>query len=342
MAQSSASHAVQASERPAVSGRCDPDTAITDPFDELAWLDFRRSRVQRDLSKATIDFYGGSVAQLALWLAEHRPGVTLVSADHRAVGDYLVWVRQGRSAGTVKARYRALSAFYGWLLADGQVTANPLARCESPRGKSEDRRVLQRDEISAALKAAAAPRPGDLGRGYLGRLRRARDYAIFSLWADLGGYRVAEMAGMRLGDFNPRRDEMTVTGKGDKSRTVPVAPETAHAISRYLRIRAEHPAAHRYAAPGSALWLGKYGPMTASGIRQMCIEVCGLAGLGHVYPHMWRHTSWHWYLMNDGTLNDGMVLYGWSVTEMALHYGKSASAHRALQLGRRIDIRSGL
>jgi integrase/recombinase XerD len=82
-----------------------------------------------------------------------------------------------------------------------------------------------------------------------------------------------ELAGLRLDDMSPANREATVTGKGDKQRTVRFTYDTARTVDRYLRERAKHPLARV-----SALWLGVCGgPMTASGVYQM-IERRGKGG----------------------------------------------------------------
>jgi site-specific recombinase XerC len=97
--------------------------------------------------------------------------------------------------------------------------------------------------------------------------------------------RLSELAGIRYDSDNPRRSdvdlwhrEITVCGKGRKTRTVKISHDAARSLDRYLRVRARHAKAHR-----PQLWLGTNNrrPMTASGIyqviarrgRQCCIEV---------------------------------------------------------------------
>jgi site-specific recombinase XerC len=98
------------------------------------------------------------------------------------------------------------------------------------------------------------------GEGFQNR----RDYAVISLFKD-AGIRLSELAGLGLDDMSPANREATVTGKGDKQRTVRFTYDTARALDRYTRERARHPMARV-----SALWLGvRGGPMTASGVYQM-------------------------------------------------------------------------
>ena len=100
------------------------------------------------------------------------------------------------------------------------------------------------------------------------------------------GIRLSELAGLRVDDVNPASREATVTGKGDKQRTVRFTYDTARALDRYSRERMKHPTARV-----SALWLGvRGGPMTASGIYQM-IERRGREADVEVNPHKFRHSQ---------------------------------------------------
>jgi site-specific recombinase XerC len=87
-----------------------------------------------------------------------------------------------------------------------------------------------------------------------GGFRNRRDHAVISMFKDTG-VRLAELAGLAVADVNPRDREGTVTGKGDKQRTVRFTYDTSRALDRYARERAKHRLAH-----SSALWLGLRGP----------------------------------------------------------------------------------
>lgn len=67
------------------------------------------------------------------------------------------------------------------------------------------------------------------GRGFQNR----RDHAVISLFKD-AGIRLSELAGLRV-DVNPATREATVTGKGDRQRTVRFTYDTARALDRYAR-----------------------------------------------------------------------------------------------------------
>jgi integrase/recombinase XerC len=76
--------------------------------------------------------------------------------------------------------------------------------------------------------------------------------------------RRAELAGLRVADLDLDLDVALVLGKGRRERALPFGRNTAVALDRYLRIRARHKLA---GLPW--LWLGRDGPLTAYGVRQI-------------------------------------------------------------------------
>lgn len=132
---------------------------------------------------------------------------------------------------------------------------------------------------------------------------------------------------------------MTVTGldlsqriarvKGKTGlRTIVYGHTTARELDRYLRVRVSSPWSHV-----DALWLGKYGPLTDSGIGQMLARRSKMAGLPRIHPHTLRHT-WVSRSLSSGIPETVVArLAGWtdgSATKMLLLYGRSTGMTRAV------------
>ena len=143
------------------------------------------------------------------------------------------------------------------------------------------------------------------------------------------GIRLSEVAGIRYDAEDPgrtevdlRHREITVQGKGRKTRTVKISFDAARSLDRYLRVRARHAQAYR-----PQLWLGagNRGPMTASGIYQVIVRRGRQCGID-VFPHRFRHHFSHTWLDQGGAEGDLMELNGWTSPQMLLRYGASAAA----------------
>jgi len=171
-----------------------------------------------------------------------------------------------------------------------------------------------------------------LERACIGRsFQQRRDAAVIAVFRATG-MRLSELAGVRYDPGDPRRSdvdlwhrEITVHGKGGKTRTVKFGHDTGRALDRYIRARGRHAQARR---PQLWLEINSRGPMTASGIYQVIARrgrECGV----DVFPHRFRHHFSHTWLDRGGAEGDLMELNGWTSPQMLRRYGASARSARA-------------
>jgi len=237
----------------------------------------------------------------------------------RDVQEWVAWLMGRYSAAYASNQYRALQQFFKWLAAEEDI-ADPMARLKPPRVPDKPVPIFSGDELSRLARACA-------GRGFAER----RDAAIIAV-LEATGIRLSELAGIRYKPDGPRcgavdlwHREITVHGKGGKSRTVKISHDAARSLDRYIRVRARHTQAHR-----PQLWLGAgdRGPMTASGIYQAVVRRGRQCGV-EVFPHRFRHHFSHTWLDRGGAEGDLMELNGWTSPQMLRRYGASARSARA-------------
>lgn len=278
----------------------------------------------------TVEMYVDAVQWLAGWLTRESRASRWdqVSRDElRAF--FLHMVERGYEQSYRNNVARCLQAFFKWLFTEEQLP-NPFATFSAPAAPklgSKLTPIVAREDLARLIRDAEA------GRDYESR----RDAALLRMFA-CTGCRLSEIALLTVGAISVKERVATVTGKGGKERTVKFDQRCALALDRYLRRRAEHPAA---ALP--ALWIGvrRRVAMTPSGVRQVVERRGERLGLD-LHPHMFRHTFSHNWLDAGGAEGDLIELNGWESPQMLALYGRSARGARARRAYDRVDVMGGV
>ncbi len=195
-----------------------------------AWLDSLAD--ERRLSALTIDAYERDTRQFLLFLAGHAAGPAKLSdlrelrpADLRAF--LASRRREGAGARTLGRGLAGLRSFLRHLEKKGLVNAAGSRAIRSPKqGKS----------LPKPLSASQAVRvTSDEGQLAEEPWIAARNAAVLSLLYG-SGLRISEALGLTTRDVPPGARTLRVTGKGGKTRIVPLLPATLEAVSAYLKL----------------------------------------------------------------------------------------------------------
>jgi integrase/recombinase XerC len=262
-----------------MAGALNPATA----FEALsAWLDYLTH--ERRASPRTVRAYGDCVGAYLRFLGEHRGETLMLTAmSEISPGDvraYLAFRRAGDrplSPRSVSQALSAIRAFHRWLDRRLNIPNAGLALVRGPR--------LPRGVPRPVSEAQALALIDDAGEeSDRADWEAARDEALLTLlWGC--GLRISEALSLRRADA-PLTEALRVTGKGGKTRMVPVLPVVREAVNGYLAVL---PTA---LAPDEPLFRavrgGPFSPRHAQALMQKLRGRLGLAA--SATPHALRHS----------------------------------------------------
>ena len=190
------------------------------------------------------------------------------------------------STSSLYLQIAAFRAFYKWAETEKHLPANPAENLSLPRRWKRVPKALSQADLVQILKPLASPTPSDLC-----------DQAVLEL-AYASGLRLAELCDLRLEQLHLDAGFVTVIGKGNKERVVPVGKFAVEALGRYLTVA--RPQLVRPKTP-AAVFLTQRG--TAFARITMWLRITKRvkqAGLDrNVTPHMLRH-SFATHLLEHG------------------------------------------
>jgi integrase/recombinase XerC len=291
--------AMTAGRTPSMDGfHIAPDTSA-----EIArWLSHLGA--ERRMSAKTVDAYRRDVSQFLSFLTDHlgsaptlKQLARLTPADIRA----FMAARRTEGAGN-RSLMRTLAgcrSFARFLERNGKGKVGALAAVRTPK---LPRTLPKPLAISAAKKIADKDiRDGEEREPWI----IARDAAVLALLYGCG-LRISEALGLKRKDFTGKSDSLVITGKGNKTRMVPVLSQVTLAISDYVALCPyKNP-------PNGPLFVGARGKPLSPRIVQLTMErLRGALGLADTAtPHALRHSFATHLLARGGDLRSIQELLG--------------------------------
>lgn len=186
---------------------------------------------------------------------------------------------------TIEGIRQVFSSYFNWLWREKLIDDNPVANLGAVKYAKKTKVILSEVEIEKLESGTVL----------------LRDRAIICFLLSTG-CRISEMTHLNKVDIDMDGLECTVLGKGNKERTVYLAPVAGMLLQQYLDTRTDD---------NPALFVGKRRErLTPGGVRAMLTKLAAKVGIAHVHPHMFRRT-----------LATTLIRHGMSIQEVAAILG---------------------
>lgn len=251
---------------------------------------------ERRVSGHTLNNYRRGLTRFRAWL-EDGGGGRWERLDQQTIRNYVAWRHRGGASGrTLQRELSALRSLYRYLLRERIVEQNPAQGVRAPKTARKLPATLDADQLCGLLDE---PDDDPL---------MLRDTAMVELFYS-SGLRLAELVAINVGDLSGDDATLEITGKGAKTRRVPVGNKALAAVGRWLKVRGN------YVETGQkALFVSRCGnrihPRTVQQRLQHWAMVRGASR--NLHPHLLRHSFASHLLESSGDLRAVQELLGHS------------------------------
>lgn len=263
------------------------------------------------VSSNTVLAYQTDLDEFALFLKEHN--LSYLSLTKEDVRTYLKLLDQEKFKNKSIARHlSALRSFYRYLEQKGVVENNVFEKIHNPKLNKPLPNTLNYEETEKLLHFDKLDTSWDI-----------ECYLVLELLYSTG-LRVSELSDIKIGDIYKSDRRITVTGKGQKGRTVYYGEFAQDALDKYLSIR---PSLLKKENHDYLLVNQRGGKLSRSSIFKMIEKKALSSGINHhLSPHTLRHTFATHLLANGADIKTVQELLGHEnlgTTEIYTHLSNS-------------------
>ena len=284
----------------------------------MNWNSFLKSyqsylRIERGLSKNTIDNYSFDIERLTLFLDNNQMEVSPIKISEETIQQFIYSVSKEVNPRSQARIISGLKSFFSYLIFEDYRQDNPLELIESPKMGRKLPDTLSLSDIDKLIAAI------DLSSNE-GERNRAMLETLYGC-----GLRVSELVALKISDLFFEEGFIKITGKGNKQRFVPIGNVTQKYIEIYKnRIR---PHLNIQKGHEDTLFLNRRGrQLTRAMIFTIIKDLAVKIELQKVIsPHTFRHSYATHLLENGADLRSIQLLLGHesiTTTEIYVHLDK--------------------
>jgi integrase/recombinase XerC len=268
--------------------------ALAEAFDPF----LHHLAAERRLSEHTVRNYRRDLEKAAAFLQENSIGDWNAVTVHDVRALVAGLHRRGLSGKSLQRLLSTLRTFFRYLLREGRVRDNPVEGISAPRVGKRLPKTMDPDQVKQLLDQRNEQDPLAL-----------RDQAMMELLYS-SGLRLAELLSLDVDTIDERDASLVVTGKGNKTRHLPVGRPALDAVEKWLKARAG-----LVADPDErALFVSQRGKrLSARSVQDRLARAARHRQLdGRLHPHMLRHSFATHMLESSGDLRAVQELLGHS------------------------------
>ena len=267
-------------------------------------------RIERGMSKNTIDNYSFDIERLCLFLDENSIFVSPITISEETIQQFIYHIAKQLNARSQARIISGLKSFFSYLIFEDYRSDNPLELIETPRiGRKlpDTLSIVDIDRLIAAIDLSS--NEGERNRAMLETL-----YGC--------GLRVSELVTLKISDLFFEEGFIKITGKGNKQRFVPIGSYT----QKYIEIYKDNVRSHLNIQKGheDTLFLNRRGrQLTRAMIFTIIKELAVKIYLNKtISPHTFRHSFATHLLENGADLRSIQLMLGHesiTTTEIYVH-----------------------
>ena len=272
------------------------DTSDINSFNDLIASFLKFLTIERQLSTNTIINYQRDLKKFSRYCLEQNLD-DINAVDSHAVRQFIAQLhRKGIGGKTIQRNLSSLRSFFNYLLKEKKAQHNPALGISAPKSARKLPKTLDTEQVNFLLSFKDKD-PLSI-----------RDKAIMELLYS-SGFRISELANLNINTIDFKNGSVSVTGKGNKTRLLPVGKMAIKATQDWIRIRQDWANADE-----PALFINKQGKrlqirsiqkrLTQWGVRQQLDD--------SLHPHKLRHSFASHLLESSGDLRTVQELLGHS------------------------------
>ena len=252
----------------------------------------------KQYSQHTLNGYKRDLQKLSKYLSDQEIDKWKLVKEH----DLRTFVnserRRGLSPRSIQRILSSCRTFFEFLLTEGQIKLSPAQNISSPKLAQLLPKAMDADLVQKFLDFKA--------KGMI----EVRDKALAELLYS-SGLRLSEICKLNMEDLDTKERTCVVTGKGNKTRIVPVGKKAIQAIRDWFMYRSE--LKQSKATSTNAIFLNNKGNRISPRSIQLRLEkLCLMRGLPGINPHMLRHSFASHVLESSGDLRGVQEMLGHS------------------------------